>query len=338
MDVVPLDPSRPVRWGVLGAGRIAAKVSADIQASADSEIVAVAARDADRARAFADDFAVPRSYGSYDELLADDGVDVVYVATTHGQHHDLALRTLRAGKPVLVEKAFTLNARQAQEVVDLARASNLFCMEAMWMRTSPLIRRALDLVAEGRIGRVCSVTVDNGLLFPYDPQHRLYDLAAGGGALLDLGVYSVTFAWIFLGEPARVRTTGALSPTGSDQTMAMQWEYDDDRYAHVACTTMAQTPARGVVVGTEGSMTLSRPFYRPDTLLVERAEGRLISSEEMTEQLGGNGYGPEIAEVERCLRAGLTESPVIPLDDTVAIMRLMDRARADVGVRYAADS
>ncbi|MGH3431597.1 MAG: Gfo/Idh/MocA family protein [Thermocrispum sp.] len=332
-----LDPSRRVRWGILGAGRIAGKVAVDVRASPHSEIVAVAAREGERARAFAETHGVARSYGSYAELLADDEVDVVYIATTHGQHHEQALQTFDAGKPALVEKAFTLNARQAAEVINAARARELFCMEAMWMRTNRLIRTALDLVGEGRIGELRSVTADNGLLFPYDPAHRLYDLGAGGGALLDLGVYSVTFAWIFLGEPARVRATGSLSPTGSDQTMAMQWEYDDDRFAHVSCTTTAATPARGVVVGTKGSLTLGRPFYKPETLLIEQADGRTITTEEILQPLVGNGYGPEIAEVERCLRAGLTESPLVTLDDTLAIMRLMDRARADVGVRYAVD-
>ncbi|MFO7192025.1 MULTISPECIES: Gfo/Idh/MocA family oxidoreductase [Thermocrispum] len=332
-----IDPDRPVRWGILGAGRMAGKFATDLRVTKGNELVAVAARDADRARDFAAAYGASRSYGSYADLLADDDVDVVYIATTHGQHYEQALQTFAAGKPALVEKAFTLNARQAAEVIDAARSRGLFCMEAMWMRTNGLVRTAVQLVADGRIGELRSVTVDNGLLFPFDPAHRLYDLHLGGGALLDLGVYAVTFAWIFLGEPARVRATGTLSPTGADQTMAMQWEYDDDRFAHVSCTTVAATPQRGVVVGTKGSVTLERPFYRPERLILEQAEGRTITSEEILQPIVGNGYGPEIAEVERCLRQGLTESPLVPLDDTLAIMRLMDDARAQVGVRYAAD-
>lgn len=313
-------------------------MSPDIVASPDSEIVAVGARDAGRASAFAERFGVQRSYGSYADLVADDDVDVVYVATTHGQHHEHAMLALEAGKPVLVEKAFTLNARQAGEIIDVARARDLFCAEAMWMRTNPLVRRALELVADGSIGELHSVYADNGLLFPFDPAHRMFDLGVGGGALLDLGVYPVTFASIFLGEPARVRSTGTLSPTGSDQTLAMQWEYDDDRFAHISCSTQTTTPRRGVVVGTEGSLTIGVPFYNPDTLLIERANGRTMTSEVVSQSLPGNHYGPQIAEVERCLRAGLTESPLLPLDDTLAIMRLMDQARADVGVRYTADT
>jgi len=335
--VSAIDPDRPVRWGILGAGRMAGKFATDLRVTKGNELVAVAARDADRARDFAAAYGASRSYGSYADLLADDDVDVVYIATTHGQHYEQALQTFAAGKPALVEKAFTLNARQAAEVIDAARSRGLFCMEAMWMRTNGLVRTAVQLVADGRIGELRSVTVDNGLLFPFDPAHRLYDLHLGGGALLDLGVYAVTFAWIFLGEPARVRATGTLSPTGADQTMAMQWEYDDDRFAHVSCTTVAATPQRGVVVGTKGSVTLERPFYRPERLILEQAEGRTITSEEILQPIVGNGYGPEIAEVERCLRQGLTESPLVPLDDTLAIMRLMDDARAQVGVRYAAD-
>ena len=232
---VSVDPTRPVRWGILGAGGIAATVGADIAASPDSEIVAVGARDADRAAAFAQRLRIPTSYGSYAELVADPHVDVVYVATTHGQHHEHALLALRAGKPVLVEKAFTLNARQAREVIAEAQARELFCMEAMWMRFNPLIRRAKQLAADGAIGDLVCVRADLLAYFPFDPAHRLYDLAAGGGALLDLGVYPVHFAWLFLGRPdtrtpsarcrrrartPRRRCSGAMRTGGSPSSPA----------------------------------------------------------------------------------------------------------------------
>ncbi len=329
---VPSD--RPVRWGLLGAGGIAGTVGADIAASPHSEVAAVGARDLDRARRLADRLGAPRAYGSYAELVADPELDVVYVATTHAQHHEHALLAIEAGKPVLVEKAFTLTKAQADDIVAAAAKRDVFCMEAMWMRMNPLVIRALEMVRGGAIGRVLSVTADHGQRFPFDAQHRLFDLGAGGGALLDLGVYSATFAWMFLGEPASMTTTGHLSPTGSDSTLAMQWDYEDDRYAHVACTTESLTPCEGTVVGTDGWLRLGHPFYKPSEL---RVTTRAAGTEVFTEALPGNGYGPQVAEVERCLRAGLLESPLVPLAETAAIMGLMDRARADLGVRYPAD-
>ncbi|MGX7828928.1 Gfo/Idh/MocA family protein [Actinokineospora sp. 24-640] len=329
---VPSD--RPLRWGILGAGWIAGAVGADIAASRDSEVAAVGARDAARARKLADRLGAPRAYGSYAELVADPDLDVVYIATTHAQHHEHALLAIAAGKNVLVEKAFTLTAAQARDVVDAAARQGVFCMEAMWMRMNPLVRHAVELAEGGAIGRVLSVTADHGQRFPFDPAHRLFDLGAGGGALLDLGVYSATAAWLFLGEPSGLATTGHLSPTGSDSTLAMQWSYEDDRYAHVACTTEASTPCQVLVTGTEGWLRIGTPLYRPSELTVHT---RAAGTEVRTEALAGNGYGPQVAEVERCLRAGLAESPLVPLAETVAIMALMDRARADLGVRYPAD-
>ena len=320
---------RPVRWAILGAGGIASDVGQDIQASPTNEVVAVGARDLDRARALADRLGAPRAYGSYAELVADDS-DVVYIATTHGQHHEHALLALRAGKPVMVEKAFTLNARQAREVVDEARRRNLFCMEAMWMRCVPLVRLAQEWIAEGRIGEVRSVVVDLSVLFPYDPKHRLYDLAVGGGAMLDLGVYSTTFAYVFLGPPESVTASGALAPTGADTTIAMQWAYPDDRYAHVACTSQGPSSCTAEVRGTEGYLRLGPRFHHPSTLTAVAGEDRVVETFQVEEA----GKGPEVEEVERCLRAGLTESPLVPLDDTLGIMAIMDDARAQVGVRY----
>lgn len=323
-----------MRWGILGAGGIAATVGADIAASAGSDVVAVGARDLGRARVLADRLGAPRAYGSYAELVADPEIDVVYVATTHAQHHEHALLAIEAGKNVLVEKAFTLTAAQAEDVVAAAAKRDVFCMEAMWMRMNPLVRRAVEIAEAGVIGRLLSVTADHGQRFPFDPAHRLFDLGAGGGALLDLGVYSATIAWMFLGAPTGMTTTGHLSPTGSDSTMAMQWAYDDDRFAHVTCTTEALTPCTATVVGTDGWLRLGFPFYKPSDLTVHT---RATGTEVFTEPLPGNGYGPQVAEVERCLRAGLAESALAPLAETVAIMALMDRARADLGVRYPAD-
>jgi predicted dehydrogenase len=322
-----------VRWGILGAGGIAATVGAEITATAGNEVAAVGARDASRAASLANTLGAPRSYGSYAELVADPDIDVVYVATTHGQHHEHALLSLRAGKPVLVEKAFTLNARQAREVVAEARARRLFCMEAMWMRLNPLVRTAEEVAASGRIGELISVRADLSARFEYDPAHRLYDLAAGGGALLDLGVYAATFAWLFLGRPDTVQATGSLSPTGSDASVAMQWGYQDGRFAQIASTTLGQNPFAGLIAGTAGWISVNGWVSRPTSITIQDASGEEV----LPDTLPGRGYGPEVTEVERCLRAGELESPLVPLDETVAILEVFDGVRKQLGVQYQAD-
>ena len=322
-----------IRWGVLGAGGIAGVVGADIAATPGNEVVAVGARALDRAAGLAEQLGAPRSYGTYDELVADPDLDVVYIATTHGQHHEHALLTLRAGHPALVEKAFTLNAREGREVIAEARARQLFCMEAMWMRFNPLVRAAADAVASGRIGELISVRSDLSTRFEFDPAHRLFDLAAGGGALLDMGIYPTTFAWLFLGRPDDVRATGSLSPTGSDTTVAMQWSYNGGRFAHVACTTLGANPLFGLVAGSDGWISIDGHLARPKSITIHDASG----DEVLTDQLAGNGYQPQALEVERCLRAGELESPIVPLDETVAILEVLDEARAQLGVRYGAD-
>jgi len=323
-----------VRWGVLGAGGIAATVSADIAATPGNELAAVGARDGDRAAAFAEKHGVARSYGSYDELVADPDVDVVYLATTHAQHRDHALLALRAGKPVLVEKAFTVTAAQAREVVEEARLRELFCMEAMWMRVHPLIRQARDLVDDGEIGQVVGVRADLSKYFPYDPAGRLYDLAVGGGALLDLGVYPVTFAWMFLGRPQSQAVAGSLAPTGSDLTAALQWSHADGRVAQIYCSAAGYSPYAGLITGTDGWLRLEGRVHHPTKLVVHSSGGdRVIEAPEQV----GNGYGYQVAEVARCLRAGLTESPYVPLDDTIGVLELLDDARHQLGVHYPAD-
>jgi predicted dehydrogenase len=323
-----------IRWGILGAGGIAATVGADIAASPGSEIVAVAARDAGRAAAFAAARGIPRSYGSYTDLVADSAIDVVYIATTHAQHREHALLAVRAGKAVLVEKAFALNAREARDIVAEARARKLFCMEAMWTRLNPLIRQAVELTASGAIGTVLGVRTDLSKLFPYDPAHRLYDLAVGGGALLDLGVYPATVAWMLLGRPDAIQAFGTLAPTGADVTVAQQWRYAGGAVAQLYCSAAGPSPFGGLINGTDGWISIEPRLHRPQRLVVHRGDGTEVIE---APPEAGNGYLLQVAEVERCLAAGLTESEHIPLDDTIGILEVLDEARRQIGVRYSAD-
>jgi predicted dehydrogenase len=328
------DIDRPIRWGVLGAGGIAATMSDDIAATPGNVLQAVAARDADRAATFASAHGVATSYGCYDALVADPDVDVVYVATTHAQHRDHALLALRAGKPVLVEKAFTLTAAQAREVVAEARRRRLFCMEAMWSRVDPLLRQAIDLLRAGAIGDVVGVRADLSKYFEYDPTARLFDLGVGGGALLDLGVYPATFAWSVLGRPDTQTVAGALAPTGSDLTAALQWGYVDGRVAQIYCSAAGYSPYAGLVTGTDGWLRVEGRVHHPSAITVHSSAGeRVVEAVPVL----GHGYTHQVAEVARCLRAGELESPLVPLDDTVGILEVLDDARRQLGVHYPAD-
>ncbi len=322
---------RPIRWGFLGTGGIAASMAADLH-HGNNMLYAVAARDADRAAAFAARFDASHSHGDYRSVVEDPDVDIVYIATTHPFHRDQALMAIDAGKHVLIEKPLTLNAAHAREVLTAARDKGVFAMEAVWMRANPLILKAQELVAQGVIGDVVAVHADFSIEVQFDPAHRLFDLDNGGGALLDLGVYPMHFAWLFLGRPDTQQVLGTLSPTGSDATVALQWGYDSGPTAQLRCATTASTPGRATIAGTAGSISVEPWFLNPRRLVVTTSEGESRVDGDET------AYGPQIEEVERCLRAGLLESPRVPHADTIAILELIDQARADLGVRYPGEA
>ncbi|MFB6815320.1 Gfo/Idh/MocA family protein [Streptomyces sp. NPDC056347] len=326
-----------VRWGVLATGGIAATFAEDLRSMPDMEVVAVASRTDASARAFADRFGIPRAYGDWAGLVADEEVDVVYVATPHSAHRAAAGLCLEAGKPVLCEKAFTLNAREARELVGLARERGVFLMEAMWTYLNPVIRRMTELVRDGAIGEIRTVQADFGLAGPFGPGHRLRDPALGGGALLDLGVYPVSFAQLLLGEPDRVQADAVLSPEGVDlhTSMLLGWS-GAGASALLNCSIVADTPQTAAVTGTGGRIEFPRGFFYPERFVLHR-EGR--EPEEFTAPAGTElrGMQFEQAEVARALRAGETESPLVPLDGSLAVMRTLDAVRDRVGVRYPAD-
>ncbi|MFJ5223751.1 Gfo/Idh/MocA family protein [Streptomyces sp. NPDC088400] len=325
---------RPVRWGVLATGAIAAAFTADVRELADAEVVAVASRTEASANEFASRFGIPRAYGDWAGLLADDEVDVVYVATPHSAHRPAAGLALAAGKPVLCEKAFTLDAGEAGELVSLARERGLFLMEAMWMYCNPVIRRLVELVRDGAIGDIRTVQADFGLQGPFAPDHRLRDPALGGGALLDLGVYPVSFAQLLLGEPDRVQADALLSPEGVDLNTGMLLGWDAGATALLTCSVTAGTAATATVTGTTGRIEVPSGFFGTERFVLHR-EG--AEPEEFTTEGPLHGLQYEAAEVMRCLRAGETESALVPLDGTLAVMRTLDAVRDRIGVRFPTD-
>lgn len=314
------------RWGIAGTGGMAAAFLDDFTHVPDAELVAVGSRTHERA----EEFAAPSgaSAMTYAELVAAD-LDVLYVATPHPQHRDLALAAMRNGIPVLVEKAFTATLAGAQEVVAAAAESGVFCMEAMWTRMQPALLRARELVAAGEIGEVTSVHADLGAYRPYDPTHRLFAPELGGGAILDLGVYVVSISQHFLGTPDKVTATGSLFPNGTDASASLLLSYDDGRGASLATSLQAATGVRATVLGTRGSIELGPQFHHP-TQLVVRRQGE--PAQEIDAPALGRGYSHQIAHVHECLAAGLGESPLVPLDDTLGVQWVMQEALEQLGV------
>ncbi|MGY1795894.1 Gfo/Idh/MocA family protein [Geodermatophilus sp. SYSU D00525] len=326
--------SEQIRWGIVGPGRIAQSVMGDFAHVEGARPVAVASRSADRAQAFAQQHGLERAYGSYAELLADPDVDVLYVATPHPQHHAVALAAIEAGKALLVEKAFTATTAGAQEVVDAARANGVFVMEAMWTRFQPAVVRMRELIADGAIGEVRSVQADLGVDRVYDPADRLFALELGGGALLDLGVYVVSFAQMVLGTPDTVTAAGSTYPTGADAEAALLLGWADGRSATLTTSLRYPTPGQARVFGTGGWIDVLPRFHHPATLVLHRTGAE---PEEITRPATGVGYSHELAEVTRCLQEGRTESAVVPLADTLAVQEILGRAAEQLGVRHRED-
>jgi predicted dehydrogenase len=321
-------------WGVIGTGGIATKFISDLELVPDASVVAVGSRAWDRAQAFASQFAIPRGHGSYLDLVDDEEVDVVYVATPHGQHFDAVNLALDAGKHVLCEKAFTVNTRQAEALVAKARTKGLFLMEAMWTRFLPHTTRIRELLATGALGELVSVVADHGQWFAYDPRHRLFNPELGGGAVLDLGVYPLSFASMVLGSPSGVHATVTVAPTGVDAADLIALTYDGGRHASIYATLLARTATRVMIVGTDARIEGGPRFYGPSSFDLIQPDG---TTERFTFPHDGNGLRHEAIEVGRCLREGLIESPLMALDETVAIMRVMDEVRAQGGIVLAGD-
>ncbi|MFE0643818.1 Gfo/Idh/MocA family protein [Streptomyces sp. NPDC058877] len=320
-----------VRWGILATGGVAERFTTDLLALDGAEVIAVASRTGASATSFAERFGIPRAYGEWAGLFADGDVDVVYVATPHHAHRAAAGLALEAGKAVLCEKAFTLNAREAGELVALSRDRGLFLMEAMWTYCHPLVRRIVELVRDGAIGEVRTVQADFGLAGPFDAGHRLRDPAVGGGALLDLGVYPVSFAQLLLGEPSAVRAHALLSPEGVDLNTGVLLGWESGASALLSCSLVADTPLTASVTGTRGRIDLPRGFFFPERFTLHR-HGR--EPEEFTSTDDPHSFRHEAAEVMRCLRTGAIESPLVPLDGSLAVMRTLDAVRDRIGVRY----
>jgi len=361
----------PTRWGILGTGTIATQFAQGLKSVDQAQLHAVASRDETRAKAFAQRFSAPRGYGAYEELIADADVDIVYIATPHHRHRDDCVMTLEAGKATLCEKPFALNVQQAEQVYDLAKSKNTFCMEAMWMRFMPLVQTLKSRIDSGEIGDIEMINVDFGVPAPKDPENRFFNLQLGGGALLDRGVYCLSLAQYLLGKPSGLVSQVTLGPTGVDEQSTISLSYESGAIAVLNSSLNTKLRNEALVLGSRGSLTLGEYFFRPETLTltpyqaptalsdpgssssrlkesiksnkllrgaVHVAKG-LRSGGSITRQpVDGNGYNYEAAEATRCVSEGLLESPHMTWQDSIDVIRCMDQVRDQWGLRYPGDS
>jgi predicted dehydrogenase len=323
-----------VRWGILGTGKIARAFAAALQDVPGAVLAGVASRSLDKAASFTAEFGASAAYGSYEALAAAGDIDLVYVATPHPQHVDNALLALGAGKGVLVEKPFTMNLREAEQVVASARSRKLFLMEAMWTRFMPALAEVKRLVALGEIGSVQQVVADFGFTANFGPEHRVFNPELGGGALLDLGIYPLSIAASLLGPVTAVQAQAQMGATGVDVQTGFTLKHAGGAMSVCSCSLLARTPGELTVSGARGHIRMNTMFHRARSITVALDDG---STRTVDTPYLGNGYVHEAIEAQRCFSSGLIESPGMTHDETLALMGVMDEIRRQIGLRYWAD-
>lgn len=319
-----------LRWGILATGGIARAMTRDLQEHGH-RVEAVGSRSTASAGAFAAEFGLPHAHGSCEALVADPDVDAVYVASPHSRHAEHALQAIAAGKHVLVEKAFTVNARQAETVVAAARDREVVVLEAMWTRFLPHMALVRQWIGDGRVGEVRAVHAEHCQRLHFGDDHRLYAPELAGGALLDLGVYPVSFAHDLLGPPVEVQASATLTSTGVDASVATLLTHQGGAVSTSFSSLRFSAPNKASVLGTDGRIDLGDDFYTPTTVVLSDASGAVV--DQARPEVTGRGMQHQAAELERLVREG-GESVLMSPEDTIAVMRTMDTVRERIGVRY----
>ena len=325
-----------IRWGILGCGKIANKFASDLRLVKDAELTAVASRDHARAIEFSALYGSRLAFNSYEALVTCEQVDVIYVATPHGFHHEHALLCLNHKKAVLCEKAFALNSRQVKEMVDASRKNKIFLMEAFWTKFLPQYEKVIEVVQSGEIGELKMIQADFGFRAPDPTPQRLYDPKLGGGALLDIGIYPVFLAISLLGRPDDVTAAMKPYPSGVDEQIAITLKFGKGELAVLSATFVADTPVEATIIGTKGYIRMNDRFHNPVSNLEivkdkNPAQPMPVFKEE------GYGYQFQARHVSECLRSGVIESPVMTLADSILLMETLDRVRQKCGIKYDVD-
>ncbi len=317
-------------WGILGPGGIAQAFAKDLTFIEGHTIGAVGSRSIANAEKFANTFG-GTAYGSYEELVADSSIDAIYVATPHPAHHDNVILALNAGKPVLCEKPFAVNAKQAQAMVDAAAKNKVALMEAMWARFLPHYAKVREIVASGVLGPILSIHADHGQRLADQGIPRLVDPQLAGGALLDLGIYPISFAHMILGNPTSITSKAVMTDRGVDAQTSMIFSYDNGAQAVLTTTMIEQTPCRAVVAGLHGWLEIDRTFYNPASMRVILNDGSVT---EYPSAYTGHGLREQAESFKQIVQSGAVESKVLTWKDTVDIMKSMDTVRSQIGLRY----
>ncbi len=330
--------TKVIRWGVLGTGGIAHQFATALMDTPDAVLAAVGSRSVASAEKFGSEFVkdgrVPVAYGSYQALCDAPDVDIIYIGTPHPMHAENTMLALNGGKAVLCEKPFTINLREAEQVVALAREKKLFLMEAMWTRYMPALAEVKRIIASGEIGTPRQVLADFGFAAPTDPGHRVNNRELGGGALLDLGIYPLSIAAAIMGPVLSVQAQATMSATGVDAQTGFTLLHEGGMSV-CSCSLLAKTPGELTVSGTLGRIRMDAMFHRSPSVTVTLLDGtaRTVATPWL-----GNGYVHEAIEAGRCLREGLLESPGMTLDETLTLMGVLDTVRAQIGLKYPADA
>ena len=321
-------------WGILGPGGIARAFAKDLTLLEGHTIGAVGSRSLANAQSFADEFG-GTAYGSYEELVNDSTIDAIYVATPHPAHHDNVILALNAGKPVLCEKPFAVNAHEAQAMVDAASRNNVALMEAMWARFLPHYAKVREIVASGVLGPILSIHADHGQRLADQNIPRLVEPQLAGGALLDLGIYPISFAHMILGNPLSIKSTAVMTDKGVDAQTSMIFTYDNGAQSILTTTMIEQTPCRAVVAGLNGWLEIDRTFYNPASMRVVLNDGSIT---QYPSEYTGHGLREQAEIFKQLVQSGKFESEILSWQDTVDIMKTMDTVREQIGLKYPFES
>jgi len=324
--------NQPVRWGILGAGRIAEKFCAGITMVDGASVYAIASRDADNARAFAARWKAPVHYHQYSALMSDENIDIIYIATPHTFHHAQTIACLQHNKPVLCEKPMSLGYHLTKEMTDLATEKKLFLMEGMWTACMPFIEKIQTIIKAGTIGTLQYISADFGFTAPIDPEGRLFNPALGGGAMMDVGIYPLYLAVSLLGEPTDVKGVAGIAASGIDEYANVVLQFAGGATAHLFASITTTTPIEAIIVGSKGKIRINNPWFKATTFLLELQEG---TSETYSFPHAGNGFEHEIQEVMDCLQHHRLQSEKMPHRLTLAVSKTMDRILEAVGVSYS---
>lgn len=321
----------PFRWGIIGLGKIAHKLADSLQFVPNAVVHAVASRNDEKAKIFAEQYQAPHHFGSYEDLLTVKDLDVIYIATPHSEHHANTLMCLKAGIPVLCEKAFAFNTKQVQEMIAEAQSRKVFLMEAIWTRFLPATLKTLEIIKSGVIGDVRHVEADFGFLAAYNPEGRLFNPNLAGGSLMDIGIYPLFISKLLLGKPKEMKAVAVLTETGVDMKCSMALSYPNGATATLFSTLDAKTDCTATIYGTKGKVLIHSRFHESTGITIELTDE---SPEYFPCERLGDGYCYEVRHVQECLANGLTESPLLPLQFSLELMQMMDEIRQQVGLKY----